>query len=172
MASLFNAWRKALSNYKPRKIRGAFWYRAVAPSRKKTILAMDGALIYGGRYNKAGEFGALYLSRTKKGCAAEVVRRPAHPTKYVVGKIKVTLGKVCDLTDPVLLKKLKIKKVQLTADDWDETQALGKIIRDIGYEGMIVPSAAGNFNNLVVFKDKMSGSSKVELEETKPLELF
>jgi len=172
MASLFNAWRKTLSNYKPRKIRGAIWYRAVVPSRKKTILAMDGALIYGGRYNIAGEFGALYLSRTAKGCAAEVTRRPAHPSKYVVGKIKVTLGKVCDLTDPVLLKKLKINKTRLTADDWDETQALGNLIREAGFEGMIVPSAAGNFNNLVVFKDKLSGSSRVELEETKPLELF
>ena len=57
MVSLFNAWRKVLSEYKPRKIRGAVWYRAVVPSRRKTILAMDGALIYGGRYNNAGEFG-------------------------------------------------------------------------------------------------------------------
>jgi len=171
MASLFNAWRKALSNYKPRKTRGAVWYRAVVPSRKRTILAIDGALIYGGRYNNAGEFGALYLSKTKKGCAAEVTRRPAHPSKYVVGKIKVTLGKVCDLTDPELLNKLKITKKQLKADDWNETQALGEIVREIGFEGMVVPSAAGDFNNLVIFVDRLSGSSRVELEEIKPLEL-
>jgi len=172
MASLFNAWRKALSEYKPRKIRGAVWYRAVVPSRKRTILAMDGALIYGGRYNNAGEFGALYLSKTKKGCAAEVTRRPAHPTKYVVGKIKVTLGKVCDLTDPELLKKLKITKTRLTADDWDETQALGELVREAGYEGMVVPSAAGDFNNLVIFVDRLAGTSRVELEEVKPLPLL
>ena len=171
MASLFNAWRKAISKYKPRKIRGAVWYRAVLPSRKRTILAMDGALIYGGRYNNAGEFGALYLSKTKKGCAAEITRRPAHPTKYVVGKIKVTLGKVCDLSDPELLKKLKLTKKQLTADDWTETQALGNLIREIGYDGMIVPSAAGDFNNLVIFVDRLSPTSKVLLEEVKSLDL-
>lgn len=171
MASLFNAWRKVLLEYKPRKTRGAVWYRAVVPSRKRTILAMDGALIYGGRYNNAGEFGALYLSKTKKGCAAEVTQRPAHPTTYVVGKIKVTLGMVCDLTDPVLLKKLKLTKKQLTADDWNETQALGDIVREIGFEGMVVPSAAGDFNNLVIFVDRLSSSSKVELEEIKPLKL-
>ena len=94
---------------------------------------MDGALIYGGRFNAPGEYGALYLSRTEKGCATEITRRPAHPSKYVVGKIKVTLGKVCDLTDPELLKKLKISKKQLTADEWTETQALGELIRDVGY---------------------------------------
>ena len=169
MVSLFNAWRKALSDYKPRKIRGAFWYRAVVPSRKRTILTMDGALIYGGRFNNAGEFGALYLSRTKKGCADEITRRPAHPSKYVVGKIKVTLGKVCDLTDPELLKKLKISKKQLTADEWTETQALGELLREDGYEGMIVPSAAGDFNNLVIFVDRMASTSRIELEEVKPL---
>jgi RES domain-containing protein len=171
MASLFNAWKKALLNYKPRKIRGAFWYRSVVPSRRKTILTMDGALIYGGRYNAPGEFGALYLSRTTKGCKHEVTRRPGHPKKFIVGKIKVTLSKVCDLTDPALLKKLKISKTRLTADDWDETQALGEIVRESGYEAMIVPSAAGDFNNLVVFVDRLGGSSRVELEEIDKLDL-
>ena len=130
---------------------------------------MDGALIYGGRFNNAGEFGALYLSRTKKGCADEIARRPAHPSKDVVGKNKVTLGKVCDLTDPELLKKLKISKKQLTADEWTETQALGELLREDGYEGMIVPSAAGDFNNLVIFVDRMASTSRIELEEVKPL---
>ena len=132
---------------------------------------MDGALIYGGRFNAPGEYGALYLSRTAKGCTAEITRRPGHPREYVVGKIKVTLGKVCDLTDPALLKKLKISIKQLTSDDWTETQALGELIRDAGYEGMIVPSAAGDFNNLVIFTDRLEGASRVELEEVKNLPL-
>ena len=171
MGSLFNAWRKALSEYKPRKIRGAVWYRVVIPSRRKTILAMDGAFINGGRYNAPLEFGALYLSKTKKGCASEVTRRAVPPRKFVVGKIKVTLGKVCDLTDSELLKKLKLTKEQLTADDWNETQTLGELIWEAGFEGMIVPSAAGDFNNLVIFVDRLSASSKVRLEEVKKLDL-
>jgi RES domain-containing protein len=132
---------------------------------------MDGALIYGGRYNTPGEFGALYLSKTLKGCAAEITRRPAHPTNYIVGKTQVSLGKVCDLTDPELLKKLNLTKKQLTADDWDETQALGELIREAGFEGMIVPSAAGDFNNLVVFVDRLPATSKIRLEEVKKLDL-
>ena len=132
---------------------------------------MDGALIYGGRYNNAGEFGAIYLSKSQKGCAAEVKSRPAHPPDYLVGKIQVKLGKVCDLTDPELLKKLGLTRKQLTAVDWAETQALGDIIRDAGFEGIIVPSAAGDFNNLVIFVDRMSGASSIDLEDVEKLDL-
>lgn len=171
MASLFNAWRKALAEYKPRKIRGAFWYRAVTPAYRRSILTMDGAFRWGGRYNEPGEFGALYLSRTSKGCAAEISRRAVPPKKYLAGKIKVTLGKVCDLTDPELRKKLKISRKELTGDDWSETQTLGRLIREAGFEGMIVPSAAGDFKNLVIFVDRLSGSSRVELEDIQPLAL-
>ena len=132
---------------------------------------MDGAFRWGGRYNAPGEFGALYLSKTKKGVVAEITRRPAHPTKYIAGKIRVKLGKVCDLTDPDLLRKLSITKKHLVADDWSETQALGNLIREAGFEGIIVPSAAGNFNNLVIFVDHLKSTSVVELEEAKPLVL-
>jgi RES domain-containing protein len=134
---------------------------------------MDGAFRWGGRYNTQGEFGALYLSKTQKGCAAEMTSRPAHPPDYIVGKIQVKLGKVCDLTDPELLKKLGLSRKQLTAIDWAETQALGDIIRDAdaGFEGIIVPSAAGDFNNLVVFVDRMSGASSIDLEGIEKLDL-
>lgn len=171
MINPLEIWRDVLSKYKPRKVSGAFWFRAVSPSRKKTILSMDGAFLYGGRYNTPRKFGALYLSRTRAGCIAEIKRRSAYPPRYVLGKIKVYLSKVCDLTDETLLKSLGINREQLTADDWDETQILGEIIRDAGFEGMIVPSAAGDFNNLVVFKDQLTGKSRVELEESTPLDL-
>ena len=81
------------------------------------------------------------------------------------------MGKVCDLTDPELLKKLGLTRKQLTADDWAETQVLGDIIRDAGFEGIIVPSAAGDFNNLVVFVDRLSGASSIDLEVVESLDL-
>ncbi|MFV1949452.1 MAG: RES domain-containing protein [Anaerolineales bacterium] len=81
------------------------WYRAVTPVYRRSFVTMEGAFQWGGRYNTPGEFGALYLSKTRKDCAAEITRRSSHPPKYIVGKIRVKLGKVCDLTDPELLKK-------------------------------------------------------------------
>lgn len=40
---------------------------------------MDGALLYGGRYNPPDEYGALYLSDSPEACAAEMKRRPRTP---------------------------------------------------------------------------------------------
>lgn len=171
MANPIRSWRNIISSYTPRKIRGAFWYRAVIPTRERTILNIAKAGEYGGRYNTPGQFGALYLSRTIKGCEEEVKGRPAGPKKYVVGKIKVTVGRVCDLTDPETLKKLKITKDQLTTDDYMVTRVLAEIARNAGFEALIVPSAVGNFNNLVVFTDRLTGNSRVELKETTPLDL-
>jgi hypothetical protein len=45
------------------------------------------------------------------------------------------------------------------------------LARDAGYEGMIVPSAAVDFNNLVIFAYRQGGASRVELVEIKPLPL-
>jgi RES domain-containing protein len=44
-------WREVISRQKPHKFSGAFWYRSVYRTRRKSILNMDGALLYGGRYN-------------------------------------------------------------------------------------------------------------------------
>ncbi len=171
MPRLLSSWRKLFSSYKPRKIRGAYWYRAVLKSRKKTILTMDGAFLYGGRYNTAEDFGALYLSKSTEGCIAEITRRPGSPDNYVVGDIIVTLEKVCDLTDARFLRELEISKEQLIGDDWEETQLLGELVRGAGFEGMIVPSAAGDFNNLVIFVDNLSAKSKIQLEKAHDLPL-
>ena len=132
---------------------------------------MDGAFLNGGRYNAPRKFGALYLSKNQKGCATEITRRPSHPTNYIVGKIRIKLGKVCDLTDEDLLNELGLSREQLTADDWTETQTLGDLIREAGFEGIVVPSAAGDFNNLVIFVDRLSGASSIDIEEVKPLPL-
>jgi hypothetical protein len=36
---------------------------------------------------------------------------------------------------------------------------------------MIVPSAAGDFNNLVIFVDRISGASSIDLEDVEELDL-
>ena len=130
---------------------------------------MDGALLSGGRYNAAEEFGALYLSESPEACAAEVARRPPAPKGYVVGSISVALDKVCDLTDKRLLADLGLTAEELTADRWTDTQVLGALVREAGFEAIIVPSAAGDFDNLVVFMDRLGENSEVLLEDTRPL---
>ena len=133
------------------------------------MLRMDGAFFYGGRYNPAEEFGALYLSDSPEGCAAELARRPASPQGYIIGSIKITLTKVCDLTDENLLADLGLAGNELKSDDWTDTQVLGDLIREAEFEAIIVPSAAGEFNNLVIFMDRLSERSEVTVEDIRPL---
>lgn len=124
----------------------------------------------GGRYNPAEEFGAVYLSESPEGCKAEVTRRPQAPvSKYIVGTVRVHLGRVCDLTDDDLLGELGLDKIQITSNDTDTTEILGRIIRDAGFEAIIAPSAAGDYENLIVFEDRLSSTSRLELEDEKPM---
>lgn len=50
-----------------------------------------------------------------------------------------------------------------------EAQALGEMFRDAGFEGVIVPSAVGDFKNLVFLVARLEGTSRAELEELKSL---
>jgi len=169
MEDLLANWGKIISQQQPRNIGGAFWYRAVYKTRRDSIVTMDGAYLYGGRYNTEMVFGALYLSESPEACAAEMRRRPRTPPDYFVGKINVTVQKICDLTDPALLEKLNLEIGNLCEDDWERTQILGNLIRDAGFEGVLVPSAAGNYKNLVLFLDRFTSESSVELVDVRPL---
>jgi RES domain-containing protein len=169
MEDLLAHWGRIIGQQKPRKISGAFWYRAVYKTRRDSIMTMDGAYLYGGRYNTEMVFGALYLSESPEACAAEMRRRPRTPPDYFVGKINVTVQKICDLTDPILLEKLNLEIEDLCEDDWECTRMLGDLIRDAGFEGVLVPSAAGDYKNLVLFLDRFTSESSVELVDVQPL---
>lgn len=162
-------WRDVISRQMPRKLSGAFWFRAVYKTRRNSIMKMDGALLYGGRYNPPEEYGALYLSESAEACAAEMRRRPRTPPEYVVGEIEVNVERVLDLTDPALLDRLGLEIDDLCTDDWELTRILGSLIRDSDFEGMVVPSAAGPYKNLVLFLDRFSSKSSIEHVEARPL---
>jgi hypothetical protein len=70
-----------------------------------------------------------------------------------------------------LLQQLGLDIEQLTVDSWERTQIFGKLVREAGFEGLIVPSAAGDFCNLVVFIDQLSDESAIRLEEIEKLEI-
>ena len=129
----------------------------------------DGALLHGGRYNSPNEFGALYLSDSPEACAAEMKRRPSTPPDYFVGEIYVNAQKIYDLTDPINLEQLGLEINDLCTDDWELTRILGNLIRDSSFEGALVPSAAGPYSNIVLFLDRFSSSSSLELIDIRPL---
>ncbi len=46
---------------------------------------------------------------------------------------------------------------------------MGALIRDASFEGVLVPSAAGPYKNLVLFLDRFSGGSCLELVDVRAL---
>lgn len=157
---------KALGRVKPIKLAGTF-YRAVSPQRADDILSVQGSIIYGGRYNPPNIFGALYMSDSLETCQAEKIRKAGNaaliPT--VTGKVHVTLGKVLDLTEAVVLEKFGLAKDDLlkekSAGGWLVTQMLADIAYKHGIEALLVPSVVGQGKNLVVF-DKYITSKNVK----------
>src|SRR5574337_385995 len=141
-----------------RRVQGR-WYRMVARRYRTGMDSDTGSVRTGGRYNPAGEFGALYLAESQEACRAEVARRIEPDVTMSLGTLEVDLEAVCALTNPATLQALLITHAALVGNDWSVTQGIGRALRDAGFEGLTAPSAAGPYGTLVVFKDRIHGSS-------------
>jgi RES domain-containing protein len=135
----------------------------VARRYRAEIDSDAGALLVGGRYNPAGEFGALYLAESQEACRAEVTRRIEPDAAMSLGELEVDLEVVCDLTDPTTLRALGVTHAALVGADWSVTQAIGRALRDAGFEGLVAPSAAGSYTILVLFKDRHHPPSSIRV---------
>jgi len=159
--------QKSLRKVLPSRVAGIY-FRLVSPKRVDEILSTQGSFAYGGRYNPDGEFGALYLGETKELCRRERQTKSKNSllVSQIMGKIKVSYGKILDLTDPETLKKLKIKKAELLLEErdggWVLTWTIARLAYQIGFEGILSPSITGTENNLIVF-DKHVDNKKVKV---------
>ncbi len=153
---------EALRALRGRAIRGVL-FRALPAAFAKEPLSVQGSVRHGGRYNPMGAFGALYCGESRAVCAAEIRKRAAgqavSPHRLV--RIRVALQRVLDLTDPAMLAGLDLRPEDLVGDDWQRTQRLGAQARAAGFEGLLVPSAAGPGHNLVIFPDRLGARSRV-----------
>ena len=119
------------------------------------------SLIYGGRYNPAGEFGVLYLAIAPRCAYAELFRQVEGVKEdlpaQVVGTFRVDLRKCLDLTDSHVVKSLGIGVADLTVHaDFQMTHQISQAARHVGFEALLAPSAANSeCKNLVVYKDKL-----------------
>ncbi|MCX5699515.1 MAG: RES family NAD+ phosphorylase [Candidatus Omnitrophica bacterium] len=139
-------------------------YRVV--SQKYDALNTNGSLLYPGRYN-SGEFLVLYASDSREVCAAELARKAEIRTKFIykIVKLKVKLRKVFDLTNEKNLKALDIQEDNLIGSSWNFTQALASLAYRKGYEALLVPSAAGKGNNIILFPGNFTKDSTIKKEE-------
>lgn len=157
-----------MADLRPRRVEGV-WHRFVAELHKDDANSDQGALEHGGRYNPRREFGALYLSESPAACRVEMQRRPGVRVRYWHARVKVRVARALDLTDPSTRDKLRILQVDLVSDDWDLTQDLSRAARRAGFDALLVPSAAGDYHNLVVFKDLLADDEAAETECVEPV---
>jgi RES domain-containing protein len=136
-------------------------------------LSTEGSERYGGRYNPKGVFGALYLGESPAVCAAELRKAAAGRTigSLVLATVAIRLHRVFDLTDRGVLERLALPTEDLVTPDWSFTQELGRLTREVGFEALRVPSAAGPGSNLVLFLDRLDRASSVLLIAIEPTQL-
>jgi len=156
-----------ISKIKPVSLSKVF-FRLVALKHAEEILGPQGSLKCGGRYNPAKKFGALYLGESENVCKTEKYVRvnPDLLDSQVLGKIRISLKKVLDLTNINNLKKLGIKKEDLmykkSEGGWNLTCRIAHLAYQMGIEAILAPSTTGEGDNLVVF-DKYIKEDKIKL---------
>jgi RES domain-containing protein len=129
-------------------------------------LGIEGSMKAGGRFNSSGEFGALYTSLEAATAAKEVARglrlRGVDPAQFPaeswwIYELEVRIEAVLDLTDTDILQRIGVTKDSLTGSAVDAARRIAAEARRQGYEALLVPSAAApEFNNLVIFVDKLA----------------
>lgn len=143
-------------------------YRVVPEALRDKILSTEGNRYYSGRYHIAGEAGILYTSLERETAIGELGRHASRADlqgSLAAGKIKVRLQKVLDLTQASVLAKLGLSREDLISRDCSITQAISLQARKAGFQGLLVPSAAGSGANLVVFENNLGESCSIEVEE-------
>ena len=132
------------------------------------ILSTEGNRFYPGRYHLVGETGILYTSLEKDVAVRELERHASRNVLrqgLVVGKVRIRLKKVLDLTQEANLRHLGLSKGDLISPDHSLTQAISLQARKAGFQGLIVPSATGQGNKLVVFENNLAEGSLIEVEQ-------
>lgn len=110
----------------------------------------------GARWNPP-DTAALYTSLERATVLAELdhVRELQTPALrrelFFLHNIRTRLTKMLDLTDRTLLATLGVGDTELSSDDQTFCRRVGGAAAWLGYDGILVPSARADGENLVVF---------------------
>ncbi len=169
----------AIATLKPRRWKGQAWR---FHRRHYDALDSAGSLLVSGRYNRGSDqfpedqtWPALYLALRPETALGEIVR---HVTPELLDKLndfrmselEVELEAVLDCRDAAAFG---LAADDLIRDyDFEATQELAAaaIARDA--EGILVPSATGLGDNLIVFPAQLRGTSKLAVVESRDPRLY
>lgn len=147
-------------------------YRHTSPGRDP--LSGRGAYLFGGRWNPKELVPTIYLATSTEVCIAEFIRmadRQAKGTQSFLPRdlhiIEVKNLQLLDLRSASALAAVGLTGADLTDETWSACQAVGAATHLVGRHGLLVPSAAGVGDNLVVFE----GSANDHLEHRETVQL-
>jgi RES domain-containing protein len=175
--------RQALERCALRAVRySGVVYRSASPryANKDDLLTGVGSKTAGARWNPPKSFPTVYSSLDPHTALDEVL---AHFRYYkipvesamprVTVSVRVRLGRVLDLADGKTRSALRVSERRMLDEPWREeqkagrealTQALGRLSHELGWEGLLVPSAARKEGmNLIVFPANLSRRSPLEI---------
>jgi RES domain-containing protein len=139
-----------------------------------------GSRSVGARWNPPRSFPAVYASLDPHTALDDVL---AHFRDYgipiesamprVTVSVRVRLARLLDLTDGAIRSALRVSARRMLDEPWSEeqaagnealTQGIGRLGNDLGWEGLLVPSAARRGGvNLILFPDNLAGGSTLEI---------
>lgn len=146
----------------------------------KSALDTEASKRFGGRWNRANRFGALYASLTKETALAELAGQvqkrgmtPGDLTHRLITTLEVHLIKVLDLAEPERQKEYGITKSELESDEETCRKKILEIsekARDQGFEAILSPSARfPGGKNLNIFPDKLNKKSSLRIIKSERL---
>ena len=152
---------------------------AMTYASKTDFLSGEGAAKYGGRWNRPGirvidasldvitATHEAYENLISFGFSLSSIK------PRVIAGAAVKLQRIVDLTDPRARRRIGFSLTELVEEDWfaiqkageeSWTQAIGRGVREAGFEAMVVPSARRKSGkNIVIFSDKLLPGSSLKV---------
>ncbi|MEX2124524.1 MAG: RES family NAD+ phosphorylase [Woeseia sp.] len=122
----------------------------------------------GGRWSPDGRFEVLYTSLEADGALAEVYyhlsRAPVMSSSHMrLNQLNATLKNVLALTTEQL-RELGVDDPLASRIDSHQGRAVGEAAFMLDFQGLIVPSARWDCNNLVLFTDRIELNKDIHLQ--------
>jgi len=151
-------------------------YRSASPryANSADLLTGVGSKVAGARWNPPRSYPTVYVSLDPHTALDEVLAHfrhyvlpiePAMPRVTVA--VRVELSRALDLTNGATRSALRVSASRMLREPWREeqaagrealTQALGRLAHELGWEALVVPSAARRGGvNLIIFPDNLAG---------------
>ena len=163
---------RAFFHTAPRRQFAGVVFRICVARHGENTLSLRGSLLHGARYNLREYFGALYTSMEVETARREAARYYTVPPRegFVEARIELRLTQVVDLTNRLLLRKVKVDPDQMVGSRYWIPQEFGLRAWESGVEGLLAPSAAvTGAVNLVVLLDNQHPGWRIGLRGIAPL---